>query len=135
MLRLRPAEIHKTYKMVQWVDDGAEGDKQKILEMLFDGLAASLATAKYDLNHEVMAKSSLSLRRARRIIAGLSSTLDSKYSPSLCHDLASIYRYMLRQIDRVESANDLKSLDDLLEMTRTLREAWAARAYPFKSVA
>ena len=135
MLRLRSVDAHKAYKAVQWADGEVKDNKQKILEMLFDGLAASLASASYELGQSLPANSNLSLRRARRIVAGLVSSLDSKYAPTLCQDLASIYKYMLRQIDRVEAYNDTSALADILEMTRTLREAWAAQVYPFRSVA
>ncbi|MFZ9813600.1 MAG: flagellar export chaperone FliS, partial [Burkholderiaceae bacterium] len=100
-----------------------------------DGLAAALATSKYELAQGLPASSNLSLRRARRIVAGLVASLDSKYAPDLCYDLAAIYKYMLRQMDRVEAYSDTNALQDILEMTRTLREAWAAQAYPYKSVA
>jgi flagellar biosynthetic protein FliS len=135
LLRLRSVDAHKAYKAVQWAHGEAKDDKQKVLEMLFDGLAASLASASYELGQGLPASSNLSLRRARRIVAGLVASLDSKYAPALCQDLAAIYKYMLRQIDRIETYNDSSALADILEMTKTLREAWAAQAYPFKSVA
>lgn len=135
MLRLRSVDAHNAYKTVQWAHGEVKDDKQKILEMLFDGLAAALATSKYELAQGLPASSNLSLRRARRIVAGLVASLDSKYAPDLCYDLAAIYKYMLRQVDRVEAYSDTNALQDILEMTRTLREAWAAQAYPYKSVA
>ena len=135
MLRLRSVDAHQAYKAVQWAHGEAKDDKQKVLEMLFDGLAASLASASYELGQGLPANSNLSLRRARRIVAGLISALDSKYAPTLCQDLAAIYKYMLRQIDRVEVYSDMQALTDVLETTKTLREAWSAQAYPFKSVA
>ncbi|MFZ9759274.1 MAG: flagellar export chaperone FliS [Burkholderiaceae bacterium] len=135
MLRLRSVDAHNAYKAVQWAHGEMKDDKQKILEMLFDGLAAALATSKYELAQGLPASSNLSLRRARRIVAGLVASLDSKYAPDLCYDLAAIYKYMLRQMDRVEAYSDTNALQDILEMTRTLREAWAAQAYPYKSVA
>jgi flagellar protein FliS len=135
VLRLRSVDAHKAYKAVQWADGEVKDDKQKILEMLFDGLAAALAASKYELTQGLPANSNLSLRRARRIVAGLVASLDSKYAPELCYDLAAIYKYMLRQLDRVEAYRDVGALEDILEMTRTLREAWSAQAYPFKSVA
>lgn len=135
MLRLRSVDAHKAYKAVQWAHGEVTDDKQKILEMLFDGLAASLASASCDLNQNLPANENLSLRRARRIVAGLVASLDSKYAPGLCQDLAAIYKHMLRQIDRAEVYSDRQALTDVLEMTKTLREAWSARAYPFQSVA
>ena len=134
MLRLRSVDAHQAYKAVQWAHGEAKDDKQKILEMLFDGLAASLAATSYELSQGSPANSNLNLRRARRIVAGLAASLDSKYTPEFCQDLAALYKYMLRQIDRVEVYRDAQALTDILEMTKTLREAWSVQAYPFQGV-
>jgi flagellar biosynthetic protein FliS len=135
LLRLRSVDAHEAYRAVQWAYGEAKDDKQKVLEMLFDGLAESLAATSFEWSQGLQANSPLSLRRARRIVAGLAASLDSKYAPGLCQDLAAIYKYMLRQIDKVEVYRDMQALTDVLEMTKTLREAWSAQAYPFQSVA
>ena len=105
-------------------------DKRQLVEMLLDGLAASLARAKLSLigsggSRPDEGSTQAALFRAQRILGGLISALDRKISPELASELASIYRYILRCTDSVARQGELEPLDEAISLVRIMRGAWA----------
>lgn len=118
------------YEALYFSPDAVAPDKRRLVEMLLDGLAASLATARHSLAKPGLNSSdrepSGSLCRAHRILIGLVSALDPKADPELAGNLASVYRYLMRCIDDVAQGGGRDRLDEAIGLVRIIRGAWAS---------
>ena len=106
---------------------GVEGLDQKrlVLEMLFDGLAASLAGMKSAQMAGDLALQQICLARATRIVVGLEKALDASVDQALVDNLGTVYRYILRRLARAHGRMARSVSDDLLRIVQTLRQAFS----------
>ena len=97
--------------------------KRLVLEMLFDGLAASLAGMKWAhmIGDSALQKSHQA--RATRIIVGLEKALDTSVDKVLVGNLAIVYRHLLARLARSHGPAAPTVADDLLSIVQPLREA------------
>ena len=118
------------YKALHFSPDAVAPDKRRLVEMLLDGLAASLASARGSLSKPLQSgyegEPSRSLCRAHRILTGLVSALDPKADPELAENLASVYRYLMRCIDDAAQRGDRGRLDEAIGLVKIIRGAWAS---------
>ena len=111
------------------IHQGAEGREAKIelLEMLLDGLAASLAGIRNaELAGDTDAREA-HRARATRIVAGLEKALDSRFNRELAESLGTIYKYILKRLNRLSVDQPSEVVAELLNLTNTLRSAFLAR--------
>lgn len=102
--------------------------KRQVLEMLFDGLAASLAGMKgaYMMGDSALQKSHQA--RATRIIVGLEKALDTSVDQALVDNLKIVYRHLLARLARSHGPSAPTVADDLLGIVQPLREALSGAA-------
>jgi flagellar protein FliS len=131
---LNPARRERgagAYEALYFSPDAVAPDKRRLVEMLLDGLAASLASARGSLSEPLQSayegEPLPSLCRAHRILTGLVSALDSKADPELAENLASVYRYLMRCIDDAAQRGDRGRLDEAIGLVRIIRGAWASQ--------
>jgi flagellar biosynthetic protein FliS len=115
------------YRGLYLISGDKEPPKAQIVEMLLDGLAASLAEAKRAQADGDSAKTMELTARAARIVAGLEKALDHSIYPALTADLSSIYRYFLRRLNRVYGVQAPEVLQELMSLTAILRSAFAPK--------
>ena len=96
-----------------------------LIEMLLDGLAASLSTAVKAERTGRIDEVSAAILRASRIVAGLQKSLDSKASPQVAQDLSRVYQYFLFRLNRAHRGNAKACADELLGLTNILRSAFS----------
>ena len=111
------------YRAIHQAAEGREA-KIELLEMLLDGLAASLAGIR---NAELAGDSDAReshRARATRIVAGLEKSLDPKFNKELAENLGALYKYYLRRLNRLSSQGSTETVDELLRYTNTLRSAF-----------
>jgi flagellin-specific chaperone FliS len=124
-LAIRRAAV-SAYRSIQFGVEGLD-QKRHILEMLLDGLSASLAGAKNAALQRDRVALEMHLARASRIVVGLQMALDPKISPDLARYLSTTYRYFLHQINRASASRASAIADDLLGLANTLRKAFSAQ--------
>jgi flagellar protein FliS len=112
------------YRNLHLISDSRDSSKRDLIEMLLDGLAASLASARHGVTVGDVSKKSEGILRANRIVAGLAQALDPKLYPALAEELGAVYRYMLRQLNRAHVGNTAPLLDELLGLAQILRNAF-----------
>jgi flagellar protein FliS len=112
------------YRNLHLISDSRDSSKRDLIEMLLDGLAASLALARHGVTVGDVSKKSEGILRANRIVAGLAQALDPKLYPALAEELGAVYRYMLRQLNRAHVGNTAPLLDELLGLAQILRNAF-----------
>jgi flagellar protein FliS len=102
----------------------ATADNVQLIQMLFDGLLESLATARGHIeNRNILGKSS-ALSRACRIVVGLQGALDFERGGELANNLNELYSYMTRRMLHANANNDVETLSEVASLVRDISEAW-----------
>lgn len=114
----------QSYGSVQLVTGVATADNVQLIQMLFDGLAESLATARGHIANGNIVDKSNALSRASRIVVGLQGALDFERGGELAQNLNELYAYMTRRILHVNATNDLDVLSEISGLVRDISSAW-----------
>jgi len=114
----------QSYGSVQLVTGVATADNVQLIQMLFDGLAESLATARGHIENDNIQEKSNALARASRIVVGLQGALDFERGGELATNLNELYAYITRRILHVNATNDLEVLAEVVSLVRDISEAW-----------
>jgi len=116
----------QSYGSVQVVTGVATADNVQLIQMLYDGLAESLATARGHIENGNIEDKSKALSRAGRIVVGLQGALDFERGGELAHNLNDLYGYLTRRMLYVNAFNDLKALEEVASLVRDISSAWQA---------
>ena len=114
----------QSYGSVQIMTGVASADSVQLIQMLFDGLSESLATARGHIENQNIADKSKALARAGRIIVGLQGSLDFERGGELAHNLNDLYAYLTRRVLHVNAYNDLEALAEVSSLVRDVASAW-----------
>jgi flagellar protein FliS len=107
------------------VTTGVSGaDNVQLIQMLFDGLIESLATARGHLERGSIVEKSKSLSRAGRIVVGLQGALDFEKGGDIARNLNDLYSYVTRRLFHVNANNDLEALQEVHNLMNEIRSAW-----------
>ena len=96
----------------------------RTLLMLYDGCIRFLEQARTAIEKGDVAQRGNRLNRAHAIISELKSTLNHDVAPELCENLDALYAFMLRELTDANRRSDLRKLDVVTELMKTLREGW-----------
>ena len=102
----------------------AGADNIQLIQMLFDGLIESLATAKGHIERGSISEKSKSLARAGRIVVGLQGALDFDKGGDIARNLNDLYSYVTRRLFHVNAHNDLEALQEVHNLMNEIRGAW-----------
>jgi len=110
------------------VETGVSGaSPHRLVAMLFDGFAESIATAKGAMaNGQIEAKGRAIARAFRIVDEGLKASLDMAAGGTLARDLDELYAYISLRLTQANLRNDAAALDECLAVMQPLREAWTA---------
>jgi flagellar protein FliS len=114
----------QSYGSVQVVTGVATADNVQLIQMLFDGLAESLASARGHIQNNAIEEKSKALSRAGRIVVGLQGALDFERGGELAQNLNELYAYITRRLFHVNAYNDLTVLDEVQSLIKDITEAW-----------
>lgn len=107
------------------VTTGVSGaDNVQLIQMLFDGLIESLATARGHMERGSIVEKSKSLSRAGRIVVGLQGALDFEKGGDIARNLNDLYSYVTRRLFHVNANNDLEALQEVHNLMNEIRNAW-----------
>ncbi|MEY4468068.1 MAG: Flagellar protein FliS [Pseudomonadota bacterium] len=107
------------------VTTGVSGaDNVQLIQMLFDGLIESLATARGHMERGSIVEKSKSLSRAGRIVVGLQGALDFEKGGDIARNLNDLYSYVTRRLFHVNANNDLEALQEVHNLMNEIRSAW-----------
>jgi flagellar protein FliS len=107
------------------VTTGVSGaDNVQLIQMLFDGLIESLATARGHMERGAISEKSKSLSRAGRIVVGLQGALDFEKGGDIARNLNDLYSYVTRRLFHVNANNDLEALQEVHNLMNEIRSAW-----------
>ena len=114
----------QSYGSVQVVTGVATANNVELIQMLFDGLIESLATARGHIQHHAIEEKSRCLARAGRIVVGLQGALDFERGGELAQNLNELYVYVTRRLLHINAHNDLEALEEVHSLMDDIRQAW-----------
>jgi flagellar protein FliS len=100
---------------------------EKLVVMLYDGLARFLARGAAAVRAEDMAATGTALNRAGAILDELLATLDPA-AGEITERLAEIYMFCKRELLAAQLKRDAKRIERVAKLLAELREAWATIA-------
>ncbi|MBP8148338.1 MAG: flagellar export chaperone FliS [Limnohabitans sp.] len=118
------SRIAQSYGSVQVATGVATADNVQLIQMLFDGLNESLATASGHIQNNAIEEKSKALARAGRIVVGLQSALDFERGGELAQNLNELYSYVTRKLFHVNAQNDLVALEEVKSLMKDIADAW-----------
>lgn len=130
-MSLTPSAVHRrayaAYEAIHFSVDARGDDRRHLVEMLLDGLAASLSNvsrAEQSGNAEARRTAVL---RATRIVGGLQNALNPKADAALVRNLSGVYQYFLSRLNRAHrgGGGGKDTASELLELTNILRNAFS----------
>lgn len=113
------------YQALHFSADGRDGNGRFLIEMLLDGLAASLSSVAKAHDTGQSDQLSGAILRASRIVTGLQKSLDPKAAPQVSEDLSRVYQYFLYRLNRAHRGNARACTEELLRLTNILRAAFS----------
>lgn len=114
----------ESYGSVQVATGVATANNVQLIQMLFDGLIESLATAKGHMLNRAIEEKSKALARAGRIVVGLQGALDIERGGELAQNLNELYAYVTRRLFHINAQNDLEALEEVTVLMKDISEAW-----------
>ena len=120
------AKAMESYGAVQVVTGVNTSNNVQLIQMLFDGLDDSLASARGHIQNRSIEDKSRALARASRIVIGLQSVLDFQRGGELAQNLNDLYNYVTARLFHINAHNDLEALDEVQGLMRDIADAWRA---------
>lgn len=98
----------------------------RLIGMLFDGASSRLAQASgYAMRSDHESRSRC-IGETVSIVDGLQASLDHEKGGELAANLDALYDYMQRRLFRANADNDVAAIREVMDLVRTLQEAWDA---------
>lgn len=97
----------------------------RLLIITYDALLAALARARMGITMQQHEMASGGFARARALLGELLATLDRRNGGELADRLASIYAFLLSELDSVALRGDVTRLERHAGLIRELRDAFA----------
>jgi len=98
---------------------------EKLIVMLYDGLARYLQQARAAIAARDMAAKSRHLSNAQAVVLELRNALDHSVGGPLAANLEALYTYVFNECMATLLDNDTRHLDDCLRVLAPLQAAWS----------
>ncbi|MCL1125460.1 flagellar export chaperone FliS [Shewanella surugensis] len=116
----------QSYRKVS-VDSGISvASPHRIIQMLFSGALERLAQAKCAIEQDDTVKKGEAIGKAISIVAGLNGSLHMETEGDVANNLNALYDFMLQQMSYANVNNDVKAVDDVMDILRVIKEGWDA---------
>lgn len=96
----------------------------QLITMLYDGALNSLSTAKGCLERKDFIGKGQHLGRAITIVGGLQNFLDMEKGGDIAKNLDMLYDYITRILFDATVQNDIKKVEEAINLIRTVKEGW-----------
>jgi flagellar secretion chaperone FliS len=96
-----------------------------ILRMLHDGILRFAGEARDALSRGDREHAAERASKAADIFEHLASTLDVEKAPEVADSLLSVYGFCLRRLGDARASGDCAPIDEVVSLTRELRDTWA----------
>ncbi len=114
------------YRVVGAYQGVENADPHTLVGMLYDGLAEAFTNAKGAVMRGDVAAKGGAVCRAVDILEGLRISLDADRGGDVAENLSRLYVYMQERLTQFNLDSDPDTVDELLALNETLRDAWAS---------
>ena len=112
------------YRNVEVASAVPYADSIQLIQMLFDGLIASLSDAEGHFERNDIKGKNASIGRANKIIIGLQIALDFEKGKELSQNLSDLYDYCIRRLLKANIRNDVEGIVEVKGLMNEIRSAW-----------
>ena len=120
-LNKRAANAYRNVKVSSAVP---YADSVQLIQMLFDGLIASLSDAEGHFERKDIKGKNESIGKANKIIIGLQSALDFEKGKELAQNLSELYDYCIRRLLKANIRNDVEGIVEVKGLMKEISDAW-----------
>jgi flagellar secretion chaperone FliS len=113
----------------------ANADPHAMVQMLMDGAAERMATARGCIERGEIARKAKLLHSCVTLIAELRGNLNMAEGGPLSQNLSALYDYMARQLLLANVENDVHKISEVLGLLNEIRGAWTAIGPEVRKVA
>ncbi|GAA6185375.1 MULTISPECIES: flagellar export chaperone FliS [Alteromonadaceae] len=114
------------YKKGNLKQDVASADPHKITLMLMQGALDRMAYGKGCIERRDFEGKSEHLSRVSAILMNLRDTLDLEIGSEVSQNLFNLYDYMIQRVTDANIQNDLKIMDEVINLLLPIKNAWAS---------
>lgn len=116
----------QSYRKVSLESEIIVASPHSIIQLMFAGALQRLAQARYAMEQNDLANKGVYIGKAVSIIIGLQNSLNMDAGGQIAKNLSDLYDFMLRKITEANLNNDVKAIDDVCDILRTIKEGWDA---------
>ncbi|KXI27899.1 flagellar export chaperone FliS [Paraglaciecola hydrolytica] len=113
------------YKKGNLKEDIAQADPHKLTLMLMQGSLDRMAYAKGCMERKDYAGKAEHVSRATAIVMNLRDTLDMQSGSDVSEKLYSLYDYMIQRLIDANVQNNLKIMDEVINLLLPIKTAWS----------
>lgn len=99
-------------------------DPVRLIIMCYEGVIDNLKLAKEKIKEKDYEKKAKAIIKAQDIINELMCSLNFEKGEEIAGNLESLYNYMLRRILQADFNNDIRAIDEVIEIFTELLSAW-----------
>ena len=112
------------YRNVEVASAVPYADSIQLIQMLFDGLIASLSDAEGHFERKDIKGKNESIGKANKIIISLQSALDFEKGKELAQNLSELYDYCIRRLLKANIRNDVEGIVEVKGLMKEISDAW-----------
>ena len=116
----------QSYRKVSLESEITVASPHRIIQLMFAGALQRLAQARYAMEQNELVNKGVYIGKAVSIIIGLQNSLNMDAGGQIAKNLSDLYDFMLRKITEANLNNDVKAIDDVCDILRTIKEGWDA---------
>ncbi|NKF50215.1 flagellar export chaperone FliS [Shewanella sp. WXL01] len=116
----------QSYRKVSLESEIAVASPHRIIQMMFSGALERLAQARFAIERNDIENKGIFIGKAIGLINGLNNSLNMDEGGDIPVNLSRLYDFMLIKLSEANINNDVKAIDDVSEILRTIKEGWDA---------
>lgn len=113
------------YKRVAVETGVSHADPHRLVAMIFDALLQSLVRARTAMERGELAEKGQQIGKGVRLIEeGLLAGLNPAAGGEMAQNLGALYTYSVRRLTEANLRNDLKALNEVIQLIEPVAQAW-----------
>lgn len=121
---MNPNYALKQYQHVSIETGILNADPYRLIQILLESALEKLNIAKGFIERNNVHDKGVSLSLAISIVETLQASLNEQEGGEIAKNLSDLYTYILQSLIEVNLHNDLKKLDEIIQLIATIKSGW-----------
>lgn len=121
---MNPNYALKQYQHVSIETDILNADPYRLIQILLESAIEKLNIARSFIERNNVHDKGVAISFAISIIETLQASLNEQEGGEIAKNLNDLYTYMLEQLIQVNLHNDIKKLDEIIQLINTIKSGW-----------